>query len=101
MRDPERVRRSPEECDVTEWLGRGQQQEAAVIRCERVRALAERRLDALRHVARDRETEATGELCGRHTAGQFQQRERIAVDVGDDRVSYAIIDRTREHGTEQ
>src|SRR4051794_40836721 len=45
--------------------------------------------------------EPAGELLGRSTPGEVEQRLRVAPRLDDDAVQHALVDRTGDHGSQQ
>jgi hypothetical protein len=57
--------------------------------------------DATRKIRRRRNAEAAGELRPGLAPRELEQRERVAVRLGDDPVAHALVDRARDDGREQ
>jgi hypothetical protein len=99
--DAERLSRAPDQRRVTQWLGRGQQQQPLRRLRQLTGALVVLLLEMARKVCRRQELEAACQLSRAHAPWQVDQSERVAPGFGDDAVAHAIVDPTRDGAHEQ
>ena len=99
--DAERVGRAPQDGRVPDRICRDQQQQLLSPEGRRPNAAQEAFLDPARKSFRNGETETAGGLVKTQTVRQFEQREWIAVRLGDNAVSHARIEAARGNRGEE
>ena len=91
-------------CDhgrVAGGLGRGDEEEALRVRRERLHPTKKALLNPTRQLRAAREPEAARELGGRQPPRQLKQRQRVAPRLGDDSITYLLVEPSRHHRLEE
>ena len=99
--DPQLLSRAPQQGDVAQGLGRRDQHQPTRVRGKRFDTSSKYLLDAGRQRPGAGKPKSAGELCGRHSARQLQQGERIAVGIGQDSIRNPLVQSTRNNGGQE
>ncbi|HEX3834040.1 MAG TPA: hypothetical protein VHW04_18815 [Solirubrobacteraceae bacterium] len=99
--DSELLRRPPNECRVTDWIGCRHEQQASRVTWKIGQPPREALLDARGQRHRRRQTKAARELRRRQPARQFQQGERVPAGLGNDPLEHVLVQRSRQGGLQQ
>ena len=99
--DPESLGRPPQQRDVADRLGRRREHQPLGPGRERFEAPQEALLDVAGQRPRVGKAESARQLGGRQTAGQLDQRERIAARLGDDPVPDPLVEHSGQRRGEQ
>ena len=99
--DPEQLGRAPQQRDVADRLGRGQQDQAPRLRGERLEPARKALLEAAAQRRRTRQPEAAGDRHRLQPARELEQRERIAAGLVEDPILDARVQRPRDRRLQQ
>ena len=100
-REAEPAGRPPDQHRVAGRIGRRQQQQPPGRGRQRVQLPPEAVLDPDRQPGRGRQPEAPGQLHRRQHPRQLQQRQRVALGLGDDQVADPRVQRPRHREIQQ
>ena len=90
---PRRSAAPPQERRITDWFGRGDQQQSLAVRGEELDSLPEAQLDPTRQRKRGVNGEAARQLGRGQPVRQLEERERIATRFGDESLAHALVQR--------
>jgi hypothetical protein len=93
--------RAPQQRRVANRVGGGHEEELLGLGWEGFDPLPEPLFDATGERRRSRQAEAARQLGCAPAAGELQQRERVALGLGDDPVGHQPVDAPRDHGRQQ
>ena len=93
--------RPPHQHRITRRIGRRQLQQPSGLDRQVVQLPPEAVLDPARQRRRVGQAESAGQLGRRQRPRQLQQRQRVAVRLGDDQIAHPRIERPGQHGVQQ